>query len=1234
MHHRHLLITFALSFSTLLHVQYGEAEVIWGNFPGVMNDARFADLDQDGNLDMVCAAPYLQAVMWYRSLGNGQYLPGQAAIPGITAARSLAITDVDGDGVEDLVVAAGVQNGLLVALNNGFGEFTVATVTSDLQEPAFVRAADLNGDGLVDLVVASPADGRIDLFPGLGDGSFATAVTISSTAAGVDLLDLADVDNDGDLDLLAMMPTTQTLAWFANDGDGTFGTANTISAALPQLLTAAFHDLNGDGITDVLVSYGSDDLVWFAGQGGGSFSAVNPIAIINALRGAWAADLDDDGDLDLITGHQSAGRIYLNDGSGTFGQYDPGFPISGENAITQDIDGDGRIDLCFRRQPFQDVSYRLNQGALVFGPQVVVPPFHRAFRLESLDLEGDGDLDLIMTQGPSAPVICFEQVGPGTFQPGQEMSMGGTAISNFTLQDLDQDGALDLLFLAGSTVTRDLYWKRNEGGTFGPETLLQEIYLPDNYLITLADVDGDGDLDHVVSSPNVGWRRNDGGTFSAHIPVDASITLGPVIMADLNGDGLPDMVAANRSSTVARWYRNTGNATFVAQPNLPINLSFASELHAADLDGDGDMDLVLNGSNNAIAVLLNNGNGSFAQPQSLNTQNWTSIMHLHDVDGDGDLDLMNGNYTQFRWFANNGVGQFGDLNTLQPTEPYSTELNASIVVDLDGDGLKDIVYAEDQDPQLEWLNNRQNSFFRIQGRLYWDLDQDGVRDANDPPVTWATVTAAPAPNFPFSTNNGVYQAYVDAGTFTVRPVFDTTLWRITSDSLQYTVSPSANEPVSAGHDFGLFVNNANSVIDLGFLPPNGVCADTVTHWLSATNLGTFGEGGIIALAMDTLFTLLGAVPPADSVANGIHYWSYADLGFYSTFTVQLTTIRPDFTAIGDSTRFTVQAFQYDPFLPGSIVDTTALQVEGIVVCSYDPNDKLADPVGFGEFGAVDISTEHIDYTIRYQNTGNAPAVTVVLRDTLPLEADLGRLTLLGHSFAPTDLRVDSGRVFTARLQNILLPDSASDPLGSQGFLSFRMGLLPGLPHLTAITNSAGIYFDLNPPIITNTTLNTLVDCALWLPQIQAVEADVLSATEGLRYRWFLNDEALAGGDQQSITALANGNYRVDVTSVYGCVASAEYLFLSTGLQQQGERSFGIAPNPATGHTVLWGSIPWSEAHRITLLDAQGRSVLSTQGNGRHRVDLPLPGIAAGVYVLSITGPEGVRESVRVVVEGR
>ncbi|MCC7464784.1 MAG: T9SS type A sorting domain-containing protein [Saprospiraceae bacterium] len=137
-----------------------------------------------------------------------------------------------------------------------------------------------------------------------------------------------------------------------------------------------------------------------------------------------------------------------------------------------------------------------------------------------------------------------------------------------------------------------------------------------------------------------------------------------------------------------------------------------------------------------------------------------------------------------------------------------------------------------------------------------------------------------------------------------------------------------------------------------------------------------------------------------------------------------------------------------------------------VVNSYDPNDKTALPLGFGPQHLVHPGTP-LEYTIRFQNTGNDTAFTVILRDTLSELLDRSRIELLGSSHAYTFAQLNDS-ILHVRFDNILLPDSSTNPEASQGYFSFRIYPKPELPNGTVVHNRAAIYFDQNPPIITNT----------------------------------------------------------------------------------------------------------------------------------------------------------------------
>jgi uncharacterized repeat protein (TIGR01451 family) len=135
-----------------------------------------------------------------------------------------------------------------------------------------------------------------------------------------------------------------------------------------------------------------------------------------------------------------------------------------------------------------------------------------------------------------------------------------------------------------------------------------------------------------------------------------------------------------------------------------------------------------------------------------------------------------------------------------------------------------------------------------------------------------------------------------------------------------------------------------------------------------------------------------------------------------------------------------------------------------VVNSYDPNMKEVYPVN-----VLPGYDDWFTYTIHFQNTGNAPAFNIRLRDTLDANLDINTFEIRGYSH-PAIVSIN-GNNLTVRFNNIMLPDSTTDYEGSMGYFQYRIKPLPNLPLGSQIENTAYIYFDYNAPIVTNTTQN-------------------------------------------------------------------------------------------------------------------------------------------------------------------
>ena len=146
---------------------------------------------------------------------------------------------------------------------------------------------------------------------------------------------------------------------------------------------------------------------------------------------------------------------------------------------------------------------------------------------------------------------------------------------------------------------------------------------------------------------------------------------------------------------------------------------------------------------------------------------------------------------------------------------------------------------------------------------------------------------------------------------------------------------------------------------------------------------------------------------------------------------------------------------------------------GVVTGSYDPNDKTGYPIGQTNQKYIQ-PNQQLQYVIRFQNTGTDTAFTVVIRDTLDTDLNIFTVTS-GVSSHQYDFRMYGPRVLEWTFNNILLPDSTTNSDGSNGFVTFHVDQVPNLIQGTEITNKAGIYFDFNDPITTNTTMHRIYE---------------------------------------------------------------------------------------------------------------------------------------------------------------
>ncbi|WP_171060576.1 Ig-like domain-containing protein [Poseidonocella sp. HB161398] len=578
------------------------------------HDMAFGDFDGDGTDELA---------FWnQKGAGNGIYLAEIPADPTQlwpkvqiydgAISEGMDTGDIDGDGILDIVVG-----GYWLKWQGG-ADYLATTIDAGFPYPQ-TAVGDLDEDGRLDVVISSgDADGPLMLYTYSGDP------TVAANWTGTDLLgtivdeghslEIADLDEDGHLDIFVaemnldgQNPGAETWALF---GDGTGSFEVTLVATGADNHESTLGDLDGDGDLDILGKgfHESEINIWYNTLTEPVLYAWNRTVIDGdrPYRAIFeeAADLDGDGLLDIVTG----GWWYRNPGT---------------------IGGD------WVRMA---IGAPLNNLAAVF------------------DLDGDGDLDILGTQGigssANSSFAWAENDGAGNF--------------TIHVNIADAEGA----FLQGTTVTRFsdggplqvvLSWQNGAGGT-------QVLTVPDDPAsgtwawsqlsafssgegLDAADIDGDGDNDILTGFD---WLRNDGGAFTRvalHQP-PAQAEPDRVHLVDMDSDGDLDALVGyghESSITTLAWYEQGADPEALWAEHAISNQLAGNpqSVDVFDLDGDGDMDVVAGEHLPAdpgdlglhVFENLDGAGSAWGQHLVYEGDEHHDGAQLADLDNDGDMDI-------------------------------------------------------------------------------------------------------------------------------------------------------------------------------------------------------------------------------------------------------------------------------------------------------------------------------------------------------------------------------------------------------------------------------------------------------------------------------------------------------------------------------------------------------------------------------------------------------------------
>ncbi len=472
----------------------------------------------------------------------------------------------------------------------------------------------------------------------------------NGSGAGV----VGDFDGDGDPDIATTDSEVGAgLRVFLNEGDAVFVegpfTPNAVNS--PSMAAA---DLDGDGDLDLLLaSVAPADVAIAINDGTGVLAVAGSVALGSSARSVAAEDVDGDGDADIIAAHGNSVSVALNRGDGTFAS-----PLAhavggtGSDLSVVDIDGDLDPDVVVGLSSSAEVVVLRNTGLGVFPAVETYAAGALVVSLDVADMDGGGGPDILVGGAFGADLYWLPNDGTGAFLAPNAVPLGVLAPHYVALGDLDNDGDADVGVNTGviGAITFSALLNDGAGGfsDAGQHAVAygSSLALPRGPI--LADLDDDADLD--VYSMLTGWSpvsiligKGDGGFVSSQ-SYDLVTTFGASgrsILEDLDGDGALDLIQANYSSGGVTVLPGHGDGSFGSAIEYAVAPLGPQWVDAADLDADGDLDLAVASGNppGDVFVLLNDGFGGLSAATSVSSYDGPLAVEAGDLDGDGDQDL-------------------------------------------------------------------------------------------------------------------------------------------------------------------------------------------------------------------------------------------------------------------------------------------------------------------------------------------------------------------------------------------------------------------------------------------------------------------------------------------------------------------------------------------------------------------------------------------------------------------
>lgn len=553
---------------------------------------KTADLNNDNLLDIISSHDD-GTIYWAKNLGDNNYDNRQYITGGSDDGTAIDFIDVNEDSFLDIITANNYstdnvryilnQNGLTFDNNNA------VIIDNTIQDPYELNAKDIDNDGKKDIVVSSWTNDNISWYKNLGNGSFSNNFLITNNISNPKSFIVDDFDNDNSNDIISTSYSSSKVSLFKNhySGNDFKETIINYDYGVPNDIKSA--DLNNNGNKDIILT--GKDLLWFENRGDANFSSYKLISSTedsDSYIDSIIFDLDSDNNKDLIGLRHDGIEVFVNSGSDTFSNTFYPYENLNKNIILEDIDGDGNKDIIVRVYDDIDINYKVawikNNGDLSFGDISVFTDNSYGFRPNKItagDIDNDGDIDIVVSSTNYSRIYLMKNNGLGDFT--NFLIMESITTIPISLEDVNNDGYLDIISGGYHIGNKKIYWIKNNEGTFSSfiNTIDNNTGVTD---FSFEDIDNNGYKDlvcvHYESASEGGDEKvfyylNDDSGFDSKVLVDNVghlLSLNrDIILDDINNDNKFDIITSYYFIKKAGYYVNSSTLSIIENDSSEIS---------------------------------------------------------------------------------------------------------------------------------------------------------------------------------------------------------------------------------------------------------------------------------------------------------------------------------------------------------------------------------------------------------------------------------------------------------------------------------------------------------------------------------------------------------------------------------------------------------------------------------------------------------------------------------------